>query len=155
MINARARWSIVSERDDIHSDGLLALWEAAHTYDASRGEEGPFVARTLSFRFIDLYRRRRGGGNRKLREAPLLLDELELGWIPDDGDPYHEVVTDLAVEQVLRRVPSKTRDVLTAYFLEGLTLAEMGARYGITESGASRKLKDALNVARSIANEER
>ncbi|MFK7765627.1 MAG: sigma-70 family RNA polymerase sigma factor [Mariniblastus sp.] len=68
---------------------------------------------------------------------------LHSGWRSGESSPGHEIET-RELKQVLadciERLPERERLVLTLYFIEDLTLSEIGEVIGISESRASRNL---------------
>lgn len=65
-------------------------------------------------------------GRRRYRTQPIALDDLN----------------DELVARLLARAHPREREVLTAVYLDGLGLAEVGARMGITESRVCQIVKE-------------
>jgi RNA polymerase sigma factor for flagellar operon FliA len=51
-----------------------------------------------------------------------------------------------ALKSVMSRLPRRTREIVTLYHWRGLTMREIGVRYGINESRVSQIHKRALGL---------
>ena len=51
-----------------------------------------------------------------------------------------------ALKAVMSRLPRRTREIVTLYHWRGLTMREIGVRYGINESRVSQIHKRALGL---------
>lgn len=131
--------------EDLVQDTLLAIHRRRVTYDAAQ----PFTAwahAIARYKLIDFWRRRR------LRvHVPLATVEDSL-WAPPDGA---EARMDL--ERVLTLLPERQQRLVRDVKIEGLSLAEAGARAGVSEGAAKVALHRALAAltARMRAREDR
>lgn len=117
-------------------DGLRSrspLTRAAH----ARGDTPPLPPRSLD---EPIGRRNRDS----FTPTPITLGDL----IPDPRRPLDTVDDTDELHRILLLLPLRQAAVLCAYDLAGDTLAEFGARLGISESGACRLRKTALKNAR-------
>jgi len=153
VIGARVRSLPDAHHDDARSDGLLALWEAAQTHNPAKGGEVSHVIRTINWRTIDRYRGRHGRpGTPSYRPPPDSLDDLPPA-LADPADPVDlitELVDGRAVHEVLEALQEQHRDVLTAHYLDEQSFAELGREWGVSESGAFRRVSTALEIARRV-----
>lgn len=75
-----------------------------------------------------------------------LFCNVHSGWRSGEESPDHELETSelkTLVASCIERLPERERLVLTLYFVEDLTLLEIGKVIGISESRASRNLASA------------
>jgi len=153
VIGARVRSLPDAHHDDARSDGLLALWEAAQTHNPARGGEVSHVIRTINWRTIDRYRDRHGRpGTPSYRPPPDALDDRPPA-LADPADPVDvvaELVDGRAIRQVLDALPDRHRNVLTAHYLDERSFADLGRQWGLSESGAFRRVATALEIARQV-----
>ena len=59
-----------------------------------------------------------------------------------------------ALKAVMSRMPRRTREIVTLYHWRGLTMREIGLRYGINESRVSQIHKRALGLMASALREQ-
>lgn len=125
---------LAADADDLVQETLIAMHARAVTYDPGQ----PFTAWAYAiarYKLIDLWRRH---GVR--RHAPLEDFEDELF-----GDSDHDAAeAALDVERLLGDLPSRQRGLVRDVKIEGLSLAEAGARQGMTEGAAKVSLHRAL-----------
>ena len=67
-------------------------------------------------------------------------------------DPWDDVELLMDVREALAQLTDKQREAL-ALWLEGYTQAEIGERLGISERGAGRRLKRAINEIQRACSE--
>lgn len=125
---------LASEAEDLVQETLIAMHARAVTYDPGQ----PFTAWAYAiarYKLIDLWRRK---GVR--RHAP--LDDYEGELFGDDDHGAAEAALD--VERLLGALPAKQQGLVRDVKIEGLSLAEAGARRGMTEGAAKVSLHRAL-----------
>ena len=59
-----------------------------------------------------------------------------------------------ALKAVISRLPRRTREIVTLYHWRGLTMREIGLRYGINESRVSQIHKRALGLMAGALREQ-
>lgn len=123
-----------ADAEDLLQETLIAMHTRRSTYDATR----PFTAwvhAIARYKLIDHFRRTK-------RRAEDPLEDPELLFSTEDANAA-EAQIDL--EQLLRRLPEKTRRLIRDVKIEGLSTAEAAARHNISESavkvGVHRGLK--------------
>jgi RNA polymerase sigma-70 factor (ECF subfamily) len=129
-----------ADTEDLVQETLLAIHHRRATYDAGQ----PFTAWTYAiarYKLVDFWRRRRV-------HAPIDAFEDAL-W--EEPDLSAEARLDL--ERVLKHLPDRQRRLVRDVKIEGLSLAEAGARAGMSEGAAKVALHRAMAVlmARSRA----
>ncbi|MBU1375758.1 MAG: sigma-70 family RNA polymerase sigma factor [Alphaproteobacteria bacterium] len=124
-----------AEVEDLVQETLLAVHSRRMTYDATQ----PFTAwahAVARYKLIDHWRRRR------VRRHVPLDDVADTLWI--DADHEGEVAADL--DRLLGGLPSKQEQLVRGVKIEGLSLAEAGERFGMTEGAAKVSLHRALKA---------
>jgi RNA polymerase sigma factor (sigma-70 family) len=149
VIGGRARWTYGRNRDQIRSDGNLALWEAAKTYNPDRGPEEPFVIQTIQFRLIDRYRERHGRGV-GFHDDPEFMTDYQAANLRSPDNSLEEMINDMALVQVMVKLPPRYRWLLTEYYLKGRKMHDMARELKVTESRVSQKVTEALKHARRL-----
>jgi RNA polymerase sigma factor for flagellar operon FliA len=162
-----------ADREDLVAWGVLGLVQAARRYEPATGATfGAYAARRIRGQVLDALRERdplTRSARRAFRlarerdpelPAPVVevsLDAyLETGRDPT-GTPLNEAAACRAatdrrwegVAAVLRVLPEIERTVLVLSYARGLTLREIGARVGLSESGVCRLRARALRRVRA------
>lgn len=122
--------------DDLKSAAYMGLVDAANKYDAERGT--PF------------------GAYARIRIVGEIIDYLRQSWsnetsceeaIESAPDVYTTNFDEL-LEDITKPLTAIGRKLIRMYYVEGLTMREIGDSEGITESRVSQILKDCRNVMR-------
>ena len=129
------------EQADLVSYGIFGLIDAIEKYDPDRGYkfETYAIARIKGaildeLRSIDWVPRSVRAKARAIEKAYGKL-EGELHRTPSDVELAKELeMSDDQLQATLNRMPEREKIVLTLYYYEGLTLAEIGQVLGVTES---------------------
>ena len=123
-----------ADAEDLLQETLIAMHARRSTYDATR----PFTAwvhAIARYKLIDHFRRTK-------RRAEDPIEDPELLFSSEDTNASEAHID---VEQLLRRLPEKTRRLIRDVKIEGLSTAEAAARHNISESavkvGVHRGLK--------------
>ena len=131
----RLSGDLSGEVDDLVQETLIAMHTRRITYDPSQ----PFTAWTHAiarYKLIDFWRRRS-------RRQFVTLEDVEADlWT--DGHDAGEAAADL--ERLLSDLPERQRGLIRDVKIEGLSLAEAGARRGMTEGAAKVSLHRALKA---------
>lgn len=112
------RWPSRQDRGDIRS----IVWYALRDYDPERGAWRPFLARRVIWRTIDQGRAEQAA---TAGQVPLTDDVDEA--IPDIADAV--VFADL-----VDHLPARERQALIETYVEGRTMVDLAARWGVDES---------------------
>ena len=78
-------------------------------------------------------------------EASGLVPEVAGENAPEETSAMHAELQDV-VQAAISRLPRRTREILKLYHWRGLTMREIGLRYGINESRVSQIHKRALGL---------
>jgi RNA polymerase sigma-70 factor (ECF subfamily) len=123
-----------TEAEDILQDTLIAVHLKGHTYDASV----PFTAwlhAIARYKLIDRWR--------AVARRPAML-EVEAADTAFAAEDHEAAMAARDLSAVLAHLPARTRALVEATRLEGLTMAEAAARTGMTETAARVAVHRAL-----------
>jgi RNA polymerase sporulation-specific sigma factor len=142
---------------DVKQESLIAIWEAARTYDSAKGSFGSWAAMKARDRIKRFFRLKR---NRPLRQAALYYDDdgEEAGSALDDvmaRPGGSTLATQEQVQGLLARLPSRARRVVEMRFgFEGgaeRTTGEIALELGVSRQRADQVLQWALEKLRPAA----
>ncbi len=140
----RRRIGHAAEAEDLLQETLIAMHTRRQTYDPSR----PFTAwvhAIARYKLIDHFRR-----HSRRAEAP--LDDADQLFGAQDAEAAE---AHLDVERLLHRLPEKTRALIRAVKIDGLSTAEAAARYGMSESAVKVGVHRALKtLGQSVGDSE-
>jgi len=120
--------------EDLVQETLLAVHLKRSTWDSAQ----PFTAwahAVARYKLIDHWRRR------KIRQTLPIEDHVEF-LVADEPDPG----VGLELDRALATLPERQRTLVSDVKLTGLSLAEAGARMGISEGAAKVALHRALKA---------
>lgn len=132
----RLSGDLAAEVDDLVQETLIAMHTRRVTYDPTQ----PFTAWTHAiarYKLIDFWRRRR-------RRAHVALDDVADGLWADEDHGASEAAADL--DRLLGALPEKQQGLIRDVKIEGLSLAEAGAKRGMSEGAAKVSLHRALKA---------
>ena len=136
--------------DDLVAEGALALCRAAADYRPGAGAKfSSFAGRVILHALVRLV------NGRRYRWVPGQLpvngDGRELD--PPDPRAVPEAGVALDARAVLGRLGDRDRQVLRLRYLDGLTVAQVGRRLGVSPQRATQLLARALRNARRLAGQ--
>ncbi len=134
--------------DDVYSDALGGLAEAAAKYDPAHGVKfATYAATRMRQRIIDGWRRRYGREITSARRDRLGLLSLDYehvdhrgqtsdfhDYIPDLPDPIGQVDDRAECEWLLEHLSARNAKIMWDHYALGIPLATIGRREGVTES---------------------
>jgi RNA polymerase sigma factor (sigma-70 family) len=122
------------EAEDLVQEAMLKF----EVYRRSRPVENreSFITRTAFNLAID--------ANRRMRRSPISTEPLD-HWDPSDPtpDPAEQLLARRSLERLkagLEAMDPRTRDIVLAHRLDGLTYAEIGRRQGLSESAIVKRM---------------
>jgi RNA polymerase sigma factor (sigma-70 family) len=148
--------------DDLTQEGLLALYKAVRDrHDRSRGVGIMGYARLRVVGAMIDHLRAQGitsrSENLRMREGePAPRERVGLEIVlqmvaeesPDAGDgPRAEFVA--TIRRLCPDLPASTRSILAHYYVDGLTMKEVGVEVGLSESRVSQRMTDATDALRA------
>lgn len=161
------------DSDELVGIGNECLCQIVLRYRQNRAPLIPWIKRKLPFAIFDELRKRMWGP-RGASERATITNESSLSYLcrravqgmsgveaGNEATPYfdlyagpeapmHDEIHD-EVERMLRALGSQERAVVELYYWHGLTLAEVGARLGVSESRVSQVHKTAIARMRESA----
>lgn len=132
----RLSGGLAADVDDLVQETLIAMHTRRVTYDPAQ----PFTAWTHAiarYKLIDFWRRSR-------RRSHVPLDDVADGLWAEEGRGAAEAAADL--DRLLAALPDKQQGLVRDVKIEGLSLAEAGARRGMSEGAAKVSLHRALKA---------
>jgi RNA polymerase sigma factor (sigma-70 family) len=128
-----------NDADDVVQDALVRAWRRRLTYRAERGSPRAWLVGVL----LDRARRRRTRAARPLRQQHVAGD----GAVPD-------ALVHLDIENAVRALPRRQREVITLYYLADLGVDEVADLLRISSGTVKSHLHDAREALK-IALEQR
>lgn len=140
---------------DIRGDACVVVVELLASWDPAQSAWNTYIWNYGPWRLIDAVRRRMGWRGSRIPPEP--VDDADLALLlPVQPDHAEDVIDRLDDERLLAQMPSllahlteRQREVLLAN-CRGESLAAIGARLHVTESGASRARSTALRRLRHL-----
>jgi RNA polymerase sigma-70 factor (ECF subfamily) len=129
-----------AEAEDLVQEAVLAIHLKRHTYDPAEPLT-PWVHAIARYKLIDFLR-----SNKMSRMAVPIDDHQDL--MAADDHASTEGTHDMA--RLLGRLPQKTRQAIEAVKLEGKSVAETAARYGMSESNVKISIHRGLKALASF-----
>jgi RNA polymerase sigma-70 factor (ECF subfamily) len=133
IVRAKAGGLDLHSREDIVQNVMLAIHLKRHTWNEDRPLR-PWLYAIARHKIIDALRRHGS-------ETSLPIDDMAEN-IPADADPDPFEATD--VERTIARLDMRSAGILRAIAFEGISLAGIAPRLGITEGAARVALHRAL-----------
>jgi len=130
------------EDSELYSIGCLALVEAARTYDPSKSKFCTWATRIVRQRVIDEVRR-----SFKAREGSD-PDAVDSAVAQKNGEPVHLVASMVETSESDSDADADSKLALRKYYLEEMSLSQIGRELGISKEGVRKRLKSALSMVR-------
>jgi RNA polymerase sigma-70 factor (ECF subfamily) len=145
LIRGFARRKIVQggvDPEDVVQETLLAIHVKRHTWRAD-APVLPWVYAIGRFKLIDAFRRRG-------RRVEIEIDEIAETF----AEPEAETISERDINRVLDSLPPAQRSVVSAVSVEGRSIGETAAKFGITETAVRVSLHRGLAaIARRFGRE--
>jgi RNA polymerase sigma-70 factor (ECF subfamily) len=129
------------DADDIVQDTMAKVWRNAASFDPDQGRESTFVFTVARRVIIDRWRR----AGRRVVEAELAADP---GPAASAGNEFEAVLAREVVQDAVRRLSSRQREVIELAYFRGLTQAEIAARIGAPLGTVKTRTFSALRALR-------
>ncbi|WP_192182498.1 sigma-70 family RNA polymerase sigma factor [Mesorhizobium amorphae] len=145
LVRGFARRKIVQggvDPEDVVQETLLAIHVKRHTW-RDDAPVLPWVYAIARFKLIDAFRRRG-------RRVEIEIDEIAETF----AEPETETVSERDINRVLDSLPPAQRSVVSAVSVEGRSIGETAAKFGITETAVRVSLHRGLAaIARRFGRE--
>jgi RNA polymerase sigma-70 factor (ECF subfamily) len=135
LVRGFARRKIVQggvDPEDVVQETLLAIHVKRHTW-RQEAPVLPWVYAIARFKLIDAFRRRG-------RRIEVEIDEIAETF----AEPEAETVSERDINRVLDSLPPAQRSVVSAVSVEGRSIGETAAKFGITETAVRVSLHRGL-----------
>src|SRR4051794_20977032 len=129
-----------SAADDVVQESLLRAWRKWSTYDPLRGAARAWLVA------IVLDRSRRDRVRRRPKPTARASAEVR--------DAATEVAVRVGVEQAVRRLPARQRQVVVLYYLADLALADVATLLKISQGAVKAQLFDARANLRQLLEDQ-
>jgi len=131
------------EAEDLVQESLLAIHLKRHTFDTGTLLT-PWVHAIARYKLIDYLRRSRAGS-----EVPIEAADELTGF-----DDHVAAESTYDIGRLLAQLPIKARQAIEGVKLEGKTVAETAAQYGMSESGVKVNIHRGLKVLAALIRRE-
>ena len=135
LVRGFARRKIVQggvDPEDVVQETLLAIHVKRHTWRQD-APVLPWIYAIARFKLIDAFRRRG-------RRVEVEIDEIAETF----AEPETETVSERDINRVLESLPPAQRSVVSAVSVEGRSIGETAAKFGITETAVRVSLHRGL-----------
>lgn len=144
------------DRDEIHSEALVAFAEALKSYDPARGELPAYVVAKVKFHLADYNRSNswatmkipRGTRVRKVEEKSVPAYAISSEPVALGGILQGESLETL--RKAWRELPATERDLLRALHYEGKTRVELARECGVYKTTIDKRYWQALKKLRLL-----
>ena len=130
--------------EDLFQEGLIALYDAAMTYEKSGGASfRTYAGVCVRNRMISAVRHQQALKNRSVRASSSIEEASEVPSAPE-ADPLNAVIMreELeAFEKYLRDVLSDSERAVLELYLEGLSYEDISVRLGITKKSCGNAMQ--------------
>lgn len=130
------------EDSELYSVGCVALVEAARSFDPSRSKFCTWATRLIRQRVLDEVRR---SCRDKARSSDAGVDNLVDGYARSLA---HVVPQMLGSSKGDSKADSAGKAVLRRYYLDEMSLSELGRELGISKEGVRKRLNSAISMVR-------
>ncbi|MCK6471500.1 MAG: sigma-70 family RNA polymerase sigma factor [Planctomycetes bacterium] len=125
-------------------EAMLRVWRSASKFRYDKNARG-WVLRIVAFECIRIQKARRAESE---RTEPLEQDAPESAGTASAEQASREELLD-GLRRCLERLPEANRQLVSLYYLAGLTQEEIGQELALPQQTVSNRLRDALKFLRS------
>jgi len=133
--------------EDAVVEAMLGVWRGAARYDARQGAARVWILTLVHRRAVDLVRREQ---RHRSRADDAELEERESRGGGDEGLLADER---LRVQQALRELPKRERDLLILAYYDGYTQSELSSKLGISLGTVKSRMFTGLARLRRLLTE--
>ncbi len=136
---------LLLQREDILSDCIFVLRKLIEQYDPKLSYFSYFLSTRID---INLFRH---ATDKYFPKEELSNDD----YFPEEAqDPFNKIDNAICIHQALEQLGEKNREVIQAYFFDGLDQKECAQTLGITQGAFSKRLSKALEQMKLILGED-
>ena len=158
MIETKLERALRLPFGELRTQVMVAAWETALTYDGRvQANFYQYAFYTIKYKLIDQIRvefGRTNGSNARIYDkvhTPIDPQDNLFMFAPTHEEGYRSIEVADQVRSILSRLPDVDRCLLEAYYFTELTLNEIAAHLGVTESRVCQLKTKALERARRVA----
>jgi len=142
------------QAQDVVQDVFLRLWRRPRTFDAARGELGPYLRMMARSRALDLWREGQAAGRAsdRLKQAVAQEPPRDEADRPSAQALRHE--QGATVRAAVRRLPDAQREAVVLAYWGGLTADEIARRSAVPLGTAKSRIRLGLAKLRSECGEQ-
>jgi RNA polymerase sigma-70 factor (ECF subfamily) len=134
-----------AQAQDVVQDVFLRLWRRPGSFDARRGELGPYLRLMARSRAVDLWREGQSAGRASDRlKFAVAVAEPRADDLP--GAAVERAADRDVVREAIRRLPHAQREALVLAYWGGLTASEIAQRAEVPLGTAKSRIR--LGLAR-------
>lgn len=131
-------------REDILSDCIFVLKKLIEQYDPKLSYFSYFLSTRID---INLFRY---STDKYFPKEEITEDD----YFPEEyEDPFNKIDNVICIHQAMDQLDEKSKEVIQAYFFDGLDQRECAETLGITQGAFSKRLSKALSQMKSILGE--
>jgi len=140
-----------AQAQDVVQDVFLRLWRRPRTFDAARGELGPYLRMMARSRALDLWREGQAAGRAsdRMKIAVAQAEPREEAERPDGQVERSE--QGAVVRAAVRKLPDAQREAVVMAYWGGLTADEISRRIEVPLGTAKSRIRLGLEKLRSEA----
>jgi RNA polymerase sigma-70 factor, ECF subfamily len=140
-----------AQAQDVVQDVFLRLWRRPRTFDADRGELGPYLRMMARSRALDLWREAQAGGRAsdRLKVAVAQAEPRDEAERPAAQAVRREEGS--SVRDAVRRLPDAQREAIVMAYWGGLTADEIARKIEVPLGTAKSRIRLGLEKLRSDA----
>ena len=141
-----------AQAQDVVQDVFLRLWRRPRTFDATRGELGPYLRMMARSRALDLWREGQAAGRAsdRLKVAVAQAEPRDEAERPSAQAERRE--RGETVRAAVRRLPDAQREAVVMAYWGGLTADEIARRIEVPLGTAKSRIRLGLEKLRSDAD---
>ena len=129
LIKKYTRLLYRDEREDVYQEFILSLLEAVNNieYYETEGKCIYYLSKAIKNKFFELYRK-----SRNINDHETVLEDLQLKNQIIYSKEYENIIFDNYVEYLLKYENNKTKSILRASILFGISDIELSKKYNVS-----------------------
>ena len=137
------------QAQDVVQDVFLRLWRRPRTFDAGRGELGPYLRMMARSRALDLWREGQAAGRASDRLKRTAAQDPPRDEAERPGAQALRHEQDATVRAAVRRLPDAQREAVVLAYWGGLTADEIARRIQVPLGTAKSRIRLGLEKLRA------
>jgi RNA polymerase sigma-70 factor (ECF subfamily) len=138
-----------AQAQDVVQDVFLRLWRRPRTFDAGRGELGPYLRMMARSRALDLWRESQAAGRASDRLKHVVAQDPPRDEADRPGEQALRREQGTVVRAAVRRLPEAQREAVVLAYWGGLTADEIARRIEVPLGTAKSRIRLGLEKLRA------